>query len=174
MTTSRREVMFLMAGAAAAATTLSTVPAFAASDHTVVEVDLWDKGLDAVNEFDASQQILFATPGASLMDKAPMGVSVDKDIIAAGEVEFHAVNSSDYAEHEMLVVPIIDATQALPYDEDIARFDEDASGAIGEIPELEPGADGTAVFYLKPGTYMLACNIANHYAMGMWTLITVE
>jgi uncharacterized cupredoxin-like copper-binding protein len=26
---------------------------------------------------------------------------------------------------------------------------------------------------MQPGTYILYCNIAGHYAMGMWTLLTV-
>jgi uncharacterized cupredoxin-like copper-binding protein len=26
---------------------------------------------------------------------------------------------------------------------------------------------------VKTGTYMIYCNIAGHYAMGMWTLVTV-
>ncbi len=171
MTMTRRDVMILMAGTAA---TLSAAPAFAAADHTVVEVELWDKGLDAANAFDDSKPIMMATPGEALMASAPMGVKVDKKKVPAGEVQFHAVNTSDFTQHEMIVVPIADVTKALPYDADTARFDEDAAGAIGEIPETDPGAEGTASFHLDPGTYMLACNIAGHYAMGMWTLITVE
>jgi uncharacterized cupredoxin-like copper-binding protein len=27
---------------------------------------------------------------------------------------------------------------------------------------------------LKPGRYILYCNIPGHYALGMWTLLTVK
>jgi len=52
-------------------------------------------------------------------------------------------------------------------------MDEEAAGAIGEVAETLPGESGSVVLHLRPGIYMLTCNIPNHYAMGMWTLINV-
>jgi len=171
MTYTRRTAIALIAGTTAA---LSASKLLASADHTSVAVELWDRGLDAIGGFDSSTPYMLATPGAALLDSAPMGIRVDKQLIPAGEVEFTALNSSSELVHEMIVLPISDLDSALPYDEQTERFDEDAAGAIGEISETDPGASGTLTVFLKPGTYMLACNIPGHYAMGMWTLITVE
>ncbi len=171
MTLSRRQTLMLMAAAPVA---LSAGSALAGTDtDEVIKVDLWDKGLDAIDAFDDSMPIMLGTPGAKMLDSAPMGVKVDRKTVPAGEVRFEVVNSSKDIEHEMIVVPIADTSKPLPYDAEIQRFDEDAAGALGEVPETEPGESGVLVLRLKPGTYMLACNIPGHYAMGMWTLITV-
>ena len=171
MKLSRRQTLALMA---ATSFSLSLRPAFATDPTNVIQVDLWDKGLDAVGAFDDTKPIMMGMAGADRMAEAPMGVKVDRATVPAGEVEFRVVNTSDDLEHEMIVVPIADTGTPLPYNADTGRFDEDAAGAIGEVPETEAGGKGALVLHLDPGTYMLACNIAGHYAMGMWTLITVE
>ena len=179
MTLTRREAMILAAGAAGTATLASSAtPASAASGGdvlTFVQVNMWDRGADVMGAFDMSNRIMLGTPGAALKDDpgAPMGFTLTQHVIPHGTVKFIATNTSTLLEHEMLVVPIKDITQPLPYDTNIERFDEDASGAVGEIHETEPGETGTLTVDLEPGIYMLACNIPNHYAMGMWTLITV-
>ena len=104
---------------------------------------------------------------------APMGFTLTQHVIPRGKVKFIATNTSMIQEHEMLVIPISDITKPLPYDTGTERFDEDAAGSLGEIAETPPGETGTLTVDLEPGIYMLACNIPNHYAMGMWTLITV-
>jgi uncharacterized cupredoxin-like copper-binding protein len=62
----------------------------------------------------------------------------------------------------------------LPYDAKEAKFDEDKAGSLGEVEELEPGKTGELTLNLKPGKYVLSCNVANHFANGMWTTFTVE
>jgi uncharacterized cupredoxin-like copper-binding protein len=61
-----------------------------------------------------------------------------------------------------------------PYIEAENRIDEDAAEAIGEVEETEPGQSGSANFNLKPGKYLLVCNIPGHYLSGMWAFLTVE
>jgi len=179
MNISRREAMILAAGAAGAATLASsTVPAAAAADgatETFVQVNMWDRGPDVMAAFDMSNRIMLGTPGAALKDDpgAPMGFTLTQHVIPHGSVTFVATNTSRFLEHEMLVLPIKDVTKALPYNTDTERLDEDAAGSMGEISETAPGETGTLTIDLAPGIYMLTCNIANHYAMGMWTLITV-
>jgi uncharacterized cupredoxin-like copper-binding protein len=51
--------------------------------------------------------------------------------------------------------------------------DEAAAGTIARMKELRPQTSGSATFNLQPGTYILYCNIAGHYMMGMWTLLKV-
>lgn len=41
------------------------------------------------------------------------------------------------------------------------------------MKELKPHTSGSVTVNMPPGTYILYCNIAGHYAMGMWTIITV-
>lgn len=170
MTITRREAMILMAGTAAMTTVAGQV---LADQPYTVQVDMWDKGAEAVGNFDLSTRIMLGTPEVALKDSAPMGLTPDNFVIPAGEIEFVATNSSKDFEHEMLVVPIEDVSKPLPYDTTTERMDEEAAGAIGEVAETEPGASGSVVLHLRPGIYMLTCNIPNHYAMGMWTLVNV-
>ena len=140
-----------------------------------IQVNMWDRGVDVMAAFDMSNRIMLGTPGAAMKDDAgaPMGFDVNKHVIPHGTVKFVATNTSAIMEHEMLVFRVDDITKPLAYDTDAERLDEDAAGSLGEIAETEPGETGTLTLDLEPGIYMLACNIANHYAMGMWTLITV-
>jgi uncharacterized cupredoxin-like copper-binding protein len=39
----------------------------------------------------------------------------------------------------------------------------------GEVSELNPGATGSLTVALKPGRYLLICNVPGHFASGMWT-----
>jgi uncharacterized cupredoxin-like copper-binding protein len=48
---------------------------------------------------------------------------------------------------------------------------EDAS--VGEDSETKPGKTKSTTINLKPGTYVLACNIERHYEKGMFTAFTV-
>jgi len=41
------------------------------------------------------------------------------------------------------------------------------------VSELAPGKSGVLRIALKPGKYILYCNAPGHYALGMWTEITV-
>ena len=177
MTMTRREAMIMAAaGASAAALATSAAPAVAGEgDVDFIQVNMWDRGADVMAAFDMSTRIMLGTDGARLKDDAgaPMGFTLNKHVVPRGPVKFVATNTSTFLEHEMLVFRIDDITGPLAYNTDTERLDEDAAGSLGEIAETEPGETGTLELTLEPGIYMLACNIANHYAMGMWTLITV-
>jgi uncharacterized cupredoxin-like copper-binding protein len=108
------------------------------------------------------------------MSKATMAVVVDKAKVPAGDVTFEVTNDSKEMIHEMLVAPVADSTKPLPYVSSDVRVDEEASKDLGEVSELDPGKSGSLTIALKPGTYILFCNVAGHYMAGMWTLITVE
>lgn len=179
MNVTRGDAMIVAAGTVAAASAFgaSTAPAAAGADGptTFVQVNMRDRGVDVIGAFDMSNRIMLGTPGAAHEDDAgaPMGSTLTQHVVPHGTVKFIATNTSTFEEHELLVLPIKDVTTALPYNTDTERLDEDAAGSLGEISETEPGEAGELTLDLAPGTYMLACNIPNHDAMGMRTLITV-
>jgi uncharacterized cupredoxin-like copper-binding protein len=74
----------------------------------------------------------------------------------------------------MLVSPVKDENTVLPFVENENRVDEEASGDLGEVSELEPGKSGSLTLDLKPGNYILFCNVPGHYMAGMWTALKVE
>lgn len=51
--------------------------------------------------------------------------------------------------------------------------DKETAGRIAEASELRPHVSETVTVNMTPGTYILYFNIAGHYMMGMWTLVTV-
>jgi uncharacterized cupredoxin-like copper-binding protein len=101
----------------------------------------------------------------------------------AGDVTFRVTNGGSIV-HEMLVlktktpankIPITDAGDPpVPVTTGADKIDESSSiGETGE-PDLQPGATRTFTLKkLQPGHYVLVCNIADHYANGMRTTLTV-
>ena len=144
--------------------------AFAASAQaaTHVQVSLWDKGGDMA----MPKGLVYGAPGLDL-SKATMGIKATPDSVKAGEVTFDVTNDSKDTEHEMIVMYMADPSKQLPYIASEERVDEDRAGDKGEVSELEPGASGSLTVNLKPGKYLLICNVAGHYAAGMWTEFTV-
>jgi uncharacterized cupredoxin-like copper-binding protein len=153
------------AAACAMAVTCAT-PVLA--DGSVVNVTLWDKGAATQVAMDEGMGMTNASKAGSAM-----GIMLDTKSAKAGEVTFKVQNSSKEQVHEMLVLPA-PSDGKLPYDEKEAKFDEDKAGSLGEVEELDPGKEGELTLNLKPGKYVLSCNVANHFANGMWTTFTVD
>jgi uncharacterized cupredoxin-like copper-binding protein len=152
----------------------------AVAGGTTVNVSLWDKGRMAdrmmgnLADMPDGMGMGMGMQGAmNGMEMAAMGIQTDLASVPAGEVTFVVLNDSLGMVHEMIVSPVAAVGQALPYDADNYRVDEEAAGHLGEVAELDPGAGGSLTLTLSPGTYILFCNVAGHYALGMWTLITV-
>ena len=147
------------------------IAGFAASAQaaTQVHVSLWDKGGDMM----MAKGLVYGAPGLDL-SKATMGITATPGAVKAGDVTFDVVNDSKDTEHEMIVMYLADPSKQLPYVASEERVDEDRAGDKGEVSELEPGASGSLTINLKPGKYLLICNVAGHYAAGMWTEFTVE
>ena len=153
---------------------VSTSAAFAAQTSTTgatITVTLWDKGPDSATPDDA-HPMGFGTKGAD-MTMAMLGVKADVDTVPAGNVTFNVTNGSKDIVHEMLVSPL-PADSNLPYVAADYKVDEEAAGHLGEVAELEPGKTGSLTLDLKPGKYILFCNIPAHFMNGMWTVITVQ
>jgi uncharacterized cupredoxin-like copper-binding protein len=157
--------------------TLAIVPALALAlatpslaAKTVIHAKLWDKG---GSDIDMSKNLGIGIGMKGDMSKAVMGVDLDKKTVKAGKVTFEVTNASKEVVHELIVSPIKNDSETLPYLNDENRVDEEHGSHLGEVSELEPGQSGSLTVTLKPGTYAIFCNIPQHYMDGMWTLLTV-
>lgn len=84
--------------------------------------------------------------------------------VRAGKVEFTAKNVGQVT-HELMV-------ERMPVKMDgPGQPNEDA--ALGMIQDMAPGASGKMALNLKPGMYMLFCNITGHFAAGQHTMLRV-
>src|SRR5215469_13365075 len=137
---------------------------------TVVNVSLWDKGSNMPMATD------FGYPATGKdMSKATMGIAVSTDTVKAGEVTFEVLNSSADTVHEFIVARLKDVNKPLPYLTSDNKVDEDKADVhLGEVSELDPGKTGALRLDLKPGNYLLYCDIPGHYLAGMWTPFFVK
>jgi uncharacterized cupredoxin-like copper-binding protein len=140
----------------------------AALAASVVKVELWDKGAMA----DMPTSFVYGQPGVDL-SKAPMGMKLSRASVPAGPVTFEVTNSSKDTVHEMIVMYLADPSKPLPYLQSESRVDEDKAGDKGEVSELDPGKSGSLTVDLKPGKYVLICNVPFHFTAGMWTTFEV-
>jgi uncharacterized cupredoxin-like copper-binding protein len=84
--------------------------------------------------------------------------------ISAGKVTFIA-NNAGRLPHELMV-------ERMPMKFDSPMHpNEDA--AQGMIEDMDPGKTGRMTMHLKPGTYMLFCNLPGHYVAGQHTTFNV-
>ena len=153
---------------AAVAAIIVLVAAEVAAASTVVAVSLWDKGAETT----MATGMAYGTAGAD-MSKATMGIKASPATAKAGVVTFKVTNDSRDTVHEMIVMTLAEPPTALPYIDNEMRVDEDKSGDKGEVSELDPGKSGALTVNLKPGNYVLICNVPGHFAAGMWTEFTV-
>jgi uncharacterized cupredoxin-like copper-binding protein len=133
-----------------------------------VTVSLWDKGANVEMPTNLGMNM-----GGDL-SKATMGIKASPSKVKAGEVTFVVKNTSKDTIHEMILARLDDPSKQEPYLADENRVDEDQAGDLGEVSELDPGASGKLTVTLKPGNYLLYCNVPGHYMAGMWTKFTVQ
>jgi uncharacterized cupredoxin-like copper-binding protein len=88
----------------------------------------------------------------------------DHPSIAAGHVVFGIRNHAAML-HELKVIKTDLAPDQLPIDGATAKAKED--GKVGELLNIAGGASRKLVLELTPGKYVLICNIAGHYQLGM-------
>lgn len=149
---------------------LASLASPSAMAGVTVNVSLWDRG----GEMDFSQNMGMGIGMHHNMSMAMVGIRTDRTTVPAGKVTFDVTNTSKGTIHEMIVAPIPDENAQLPFVENEGRVDEEASGDMGEVSELDPGQTGALTLDLKPGLYALFCNVPGHYMAGMWTTIRVQ
>ena len=132
------------------------------------------KLLDIGGNIDFSKKLDLGPGGHGDMKMAPVSLKIDKTIVPAGKVTVSVTNMSKDIQHELILSPLASKNATLPMTKDGIKVNEDGANALGEVPELDPGKTGKATFNLKPGFYMLYCNIEGHVDAGMWTKIEVK
>ena len=161
--TNRLKPMLL--GAVAAAFLIAT--GFAASAETLVTAHLWDKGA-------AMEMTPNFAYGVSTADKlkSTMGIKLSRATVPAGKIKFSVTNDSKDTIHELVVLQPADLTKLVYVDAE-NRLSEESNVHIGEVSELDPGKTNSVTLDMKPGTYLIVCNIPGHYKAGMWELLKV-
>ena len=106
--------------------------------------------------------------------EAEWKIELDSYTHVAGEMTFNLTNGGTM-QHEFLVVRSKKTAAQLLGDVDdaTARIDEEMLNVIDEQPEYAPGVPGLLTITLKPGHYVVMCNIAGHYQQGMYADFTV-
>ena len=84
----------------------------------------------------------------------------------AGKVTFNVTNTGHLV-HEMIV-------GRAPIKGPLASGKMSEATSVGEVSELDPGKSGHVTLSLKPGNYVLFCNVAGHYASGQHVAFTVK
>ena len=106
---------------------------------------------------------------------APMTLTSDKTSASAGDVTF-SVKNTGTIDHEVVVLKTDTAFDKLTVGgEEPDKVDESTSvGETGD-PALKAGESRTFTLTgLTPGNYVLVCNIAKHYGLGMRAAFTVR
>jgi uncharacterized cupredoxin-like copper-binding protein len=151
------------------AATVFTLAAPALAD-SVVSVTLRDTGV--TTDLSKSMGLGMAMKGD--MKTAIMSIDINPKSVLQGKVKFNVKNSSATVIHEMILAPLKDSNVPLPYLDKDNKVDEEAAVHLGEVSELDPGKSGSLTVDMKPGKYVLYCNIVGHYMAGMWTIIDVR
>jgi uncharacterized cupredoxin-like copper-binding protein len=108
-----------------------------------------------------------APAGAGHMVHTTLGeyfIRPDVASIPAGKVTFTARNGGQI-QHELMV-------ERMPIKMD-GPMQPNEDAAQGMISDMAPGESGKMTLNLRPGNYMLFCNITGHYAAGQHTMFRV-
>lgn len=99
------------------------------------------------------------------------GIKASPASVAAGDVQVKAKNTGT-TEHEVVFVRTDLPEDKLPVKE--KKVDEQQVEVVGEVEKFAAGKSEKATLELPAGRYVLICNIATHYELGMHTVITVQ
>ena len=150
---------------AAAFTCLLATTAMA---EPVVTVTLIDK----VGSGDTAMPDMGMGMGGDLA-KAKMGINASPRQVRPGTVTFKVTNLASKIVHEVIVARLPDGMDKLPYDATTMMVKENNLQAFGSVNEIDPSRSAAITLSLKPGKYLLYCNLPGHYMAGMWTVVDV-
>ena len=120
----------------------------------------------------------FATPAlaattvhVTLTDQ--MELKLETNTVKAGRVVLDVKNEAESQQHEVIIAKLKDHNQAVSVAPGQDRVDENKMKTLGEVSDLDPGKEGKLSINLKPGEYLLFCNMKGHYQAGMLAHLTV-
>lgn len=87
---------------------------------------------------------------------------------SAGDVMLNAENVGKL-DHEIVVIKTDKMAGELGEGSKVSE-----AGSVGEIGDLKPGKSASTAVKLEAGHYALICNIAGHYAAGMYADLNVK
>ncbi len=126
-----------------------------------------------------------ATTATEPADQTPAGgVTVDVyhaeweltpsvDTVPAGTVIFNAANDGTIP-HNFRLARTDLAPEALRVDQETFTVDEEQLEIVARSEDLDVGEVEQVVVDLEPGSYVMFCNIATHYEVGLYAGFTVE
>src|SRR3954463_4825312 len=109
-----------------------------------------------------------AAPGPVKVRLTDFKITPSASTVSAGKVTFSAVNAGK-DEHEMVVVRTDKRPSQL-----LKGSEASEAGSVGEISETKPGAAKQVTLNLKPGHYVLLCNVPGHFKAGMYKNFIVK
>ncbi|MDQ2914859.1 MAG: cupredoxin domain-containing protein [Chloroflexota bacterium] len=98
-------------------------------------------------------------------------IAVNVPSVKAGKIKI-GVRNLAAMEHSFQVLKTDLAPDKLPVDGATSKAKED--GKVGEIASIPAGKSASVTVDLAPGKYVLICNVAGHYQLGMRTGFTVD
>jgi len=104
-------------------------------------------------------------------DMSDFKIVVDRPTVAAGRIVIAIRNHASMG-HELRVIKTDLEADKLPVDGGAAKAVE--TGKVGELLNISAGASRKLVLELAPGKYVLICNIAGHYQLGMRVALEVK
>jgi uncharacterized cupredoxin-like copper-binding protein len=101
------------------------------------------------------------------------GITLSTNTMKAGPVTFVVRNNATDQTHEFVVAQTDLPADQIPVNSDTHLIDEEQLTVLGEVEDLGSGALKRLTLDLKPGRYLLLCNLASHYQSGMYAELTV-
>ena len=105
------------------------------------------------------------------LDLTDFKIASDHATVPPGRTVFAIRNHASMA-HEVKVIKTDLDADKLPIDGAAAKAKED--GKVGELLNISAGGSRKLVLDLVPGRYLLICNIAGHYQLGMRVSLEVK
>ena len=98
-------------------------------------------------------------------------VTTNVATVRAGETKIGVRNRGSQP-HDLVVLRTDLAPDRLPYD--AAKATADEPGLVARSKELRAGGTAAVTVTLEPGQYVLICNVAGHYGLGMRAALRVD
>ena len=105
------------------------------------------------------------------VDLSDFSVSLDRTTVPGGAVTF-AVSNAGPSLHEIEI--FAGGTDGEILDVSTSVADTTSLQLVDEVEDILDGGTARLTVDLEPGTYLIVCNLPDHYAKGMSAYLTVE